>query len=50
MTNKVYVIHENEDWTNHLVKRLEQLEIPYETLYVDEGIVNLNEAPPQGIY
>ena len=50
MTNKVYVIHENNDWTRHLVQRLEQLEIPYETLYLDEGIVNLNEVPPQGIY
>lgn len=50
MTKKVYVIHENNDWTVHLTKRLEELDIPYETWHLDEGIVNLNEAPPEGIF
>ena len=27
---KVYVIHENLEWTQHLVKWLEELEVPYE--------------------
>lgn len=50
MTKKIYVIHENEDWTIHLTKRLEELNLPYETWHLDEGIVNLNEAPPEGIF
>ena len=50
MTKKVYVIHENNDWTRHLVARLEELHIPFETWHLDEGIVNLSEAPPEGIF
>jgi len=50
MTKKVYVIHENNDWTRHLVARLKELHIPFETWHLDEGIVNLSEAPPEGIF
>lgn len=50
MTKKIYVIHENDDWTIHLTKRLEELNLPYETWHLDEGIVNLNEAPPEGVF
>lgn len=50
MTKKVYVIHENNDWTRHLVARLEELQIPFEAWHLDEGIVNLSEAPPEGIF
>ncbi|WP_413366501.1 ATP-grasp domain-containing protein [Lysinibacillus sp. 3P01SB] len=50
MTKKIYVIHENDDWTSHLVKRLEELNLPFETWHLDEGIVNLNEAPPEGVF
>ena len=27
---KVYVIHENIEWTQHLVKWLEKIQVPYE--------------------
>lgn len=50
MTKKIYVIHENDDWTSHLIKRLEELNLPYETWHLDKGIVNLNEAPPEGVF
>ncbi|MFC7687765.1 RimK family alpha-L-glutamate ligase [Ureibacillus sp. GCM10028918] len=50
MSKKIYVIHENEDWTSHLIKRLEELNLPFETWHLDEGIVNLNEAPPEGVF
>ena len=50
MTKKVYVIHENNDWTRHLIARLEELQIPYEAWHLDEGIVNLSAAPPEGIF
>ncbi|KGR75403.1 ATP-grasp domain-containing protein [Ureibacillus sinduriensis] len=50
MTKKIYVIHENDDWTSHLIKRLEELNLPYETWHLDEGIVDLNEVPPEGVF
>lgn len=48
--SKIYVIHENSEWTTHLTKRLEELQLPYEEWHLDEGIVDLTEAPPEGVF
>ncbi|WP_075617177.1 ATP-grasp domain-containing protein [Paenisporosarcina indica] len=48
--SKVYIIHENSEWTVHLTNRLEELQVPYEEWHLDEGTVNLSEAPPEGIF
>ena len=48
--SKIYVIHENNEWTTHLTKRLEELQLPYEEWHLDEGIVDLTEAPPEGVF
>lgn len=50
MTKKIYVIHENEEWTTHLFKRLDELGLPYEDWFIDEGLVDLNEEPPEGVF
>lgn len=50
MTEKIYVIHENEEWTTHLFKRLDELGLPYEDWFINEGLVDLNEAPPEGVF
>lgn len=50
MSKKIYILHENDEWTIHLTKRLEELNLPYETWYLDKGIVNLSEEPPEGIF
>ena len=47
---KVYVIHENLEWTQHLVKWLEEKKIPYELWDLSKGILNLQEAPPEGVF
>ncbi|MCK6259229.1 alpha-L-glutamate ligase [Fictibacillus sp. KIGAM418] len=47
---KVYIIHENDEWTDHLTKRLNELQVPYEAWHLDQGTVNLAEAPPEGIF
>lgn len=47
---KVYIIHENSEWTVHLTNRLDELQVPYEEWHLDEGTVNLSEAPPEGIF
>lgn len=47
---KVYIIHENSEWTKHLTNRLEELQVPYEEWHLDEGLVDLTEAPPEGIF
>ncbi|TFD92837.1 RimK family alpha-L-glutamate ligase [Jeotgalibacillus sp. R-1-5s-1] len=48
--SKVYVLHENDEWTVHLTKRLEELEVPYEVWHLDQGIVDLTEEPPEGVF
>ncbi|WP_088034021.1 ATP-grasp domain-containing protein [Evansella clarkii] len=48
--SKIYVIHENDEWTDHLTKRLEELELPYELWHLDEGTVDLSSEPPEGVF
>ena len=50
MPKKIYIIHENDEWTVHLTKRLDQLNLPYECWYLDKGVVNLSEEPPKGVF
>ena len=47
---KVYVIHENSEWTDHLTRRLEELEVPYEEWHLDQGTLDLSAEPPEGIF
>lgn len=48
--SKIYVLHENNEWTDHLIKRLEELELPYEDWLLTNGTVNLAQEPPEGIF
>ena len=48
--SKIYIIHENDEWTVHLTKRLEELNLPYESWHLDQGIVDLTTAPPEGVF
>ncbi|MUK90287.1 alpha-L-glutamate ligase [Ornithinibacillus sp. L9] len=48
--SKIYVIHENNEWTEHLFKRLDELQIPYEDWLLDSGKVHLTSEPPEGIF
>ncbi|MBO2537291.1 MULTISPECIES: ATP-grasp domain-containing protein [Rummeliibacillus] len=48
--SKVYIIHENSEWTDHLTKRLDELNIPYEEWFLDQGTVDLSSVPPEGIF
>lgn len=50
MSEKIYVIHENEEWTTHLFRRFEELGLPYEDWFLNEGMIDLNEAPPKGVF
>ncbi|WP_163099666.1 ATP-grasp domain-containing protein [Peribacillus alkalitolerans] len=47
---KAYILHENKDWTRHLIKRLEELEVPYEEWHLDQGTVRLDQEPPIGVF
>lgn len=47
---KIYVIHENDEWTIHLEKRLQQLELPYELWHLAKGHFDLTSPPPEGVF
>lgn len=47
---KIYVLHENNEWTIHLQKRLDELSLPYELWHLDEGIFDLSAEPPKGVF
>ena len=50
MTTKIYIIHENDEWTTHLTKRLDELNLPYEAWHLDKGIIDLTSAPPEEVF
>jgi len=48
--SKIYVIHENNEWTAPLIEELEALQLPYEDWFIDKGVLDLSQAPPEGIF
>lgn len=47
---KVYIIHENSEWTAPLLKELKAIGIPYEDWFIDQGILDLEKTPPDGVF
>lgn len=50
MSKKIYIIHENDEWTVHLTARLDELGLPYESWHLHEGQVDLMLIPPEGVF
>lgn len=50
MGAQIHIIHENSEWTEHLIKRLEEQGLPYEDWFINEGFVDLASVPPEGIF
>lgn len=48
--SKIYVLHENDEWTDHLTERLEELNLPYELWHLDQGTLDLTSKPPEGVF
>jgi hypothetical protein len=48
--SKIYVLHENSEWTIHLQHRLDELDLPYEMWHLDQGLLDLSSEPPQGVF
>jgi len=47
---RVYVIHENDAWVEPLRKEFEARRIPFSEWFLDQGVLDLNVAPPQGVF
>lgn len=47
---KIYVIHENRDWLPPFADALDAAGLPWEEWYLDGGILDLDVAPPEGVF
>jgi hypothetical protein len=47
---KIYVIHENDEWTDPLRTELSARGLPYEDWFLDEGKLDLSKPPPEGVF
>ena len=50
MDKKIYIIHENEEWTKPLKSALTQLGTSYEDWFINEKIIDIQSLPPQGVF
>lgn len=48
--SKVYVIHENEPWVVPLRAAFNVLGTPHEEWFLDRGLLDLTQAPPEGVF
>jgi hypothetical protein len=48
--SKIYIIHENDTWTAPLLHELESLGLPYESWFLDRGLIDIDRIPPAGVF
>ena len=47
---KIYVLHENAEWVVPLEAAFREQGLPYELWFLDEGSVDLDAPPPEGVF
>ena len=47
---KVYIIHENDEWTLPLKAELKNLDVEFEDWHVEKANIDLGKNPPEGIF
>ncbi|MBS0186671.1 MAG: alpha-L-glutamate ligase [Planctomycetes bacterium] len=47
---KVYIINENPEWIAPLGRALDSLGLPWAEWYVDQGSIDLDAEPPEGVF
>ena len=47
---KIYVLHENDAWAEPLRAAFSALDLPYEEWFLSEGLLDLSESPPDGVF
>lgn len=46
----IYVLHENDEWVAPLESAFEELNLPYDFWFVNEGTLDLDATPPEGVF
>jgi len=47
---QIYVIHENQEWTDPLKTELSARGLPHEDWFLHEGKLDLSQPPPEGVF
>jgi glutathione synthase/RimK-type ligase-like ATP-grasp enzyme len=47
---KIFVVHENPDWYQPLAAAFDAAGLPHEQWLLSEGLLDLDEAPPAGVF
>tara|TARA_B100000686_G_scaffold211829_1_gene218732 strand:+ start:275 stop:1198 length:924 start_codon:yes stop_codon:yes gene_type:complete len=47
---KIYIIHENDEWTSPLEEELTKLNAPYEKWHMNLKLLDTNQYPPLGVF
>lgn len=47
---KVFIIHENEEWTKPLITALESRNIPYSNWDMSAGLLDVSQPAPEGVF
>ena len=50
MKNKIYVIHENDEWVEPLRKELQEINAPFEEWHLGKRNIDHLDKPPQGVF
>ena len=50
MKNKIYIIHENDEWIEPLRKELNDINAPFEEWHLGKRNIDYLDKPPQGIF
>ncbi len=48
--SKAFIIHENSAWIEPLKRELAALGTPHSEMFLDQGMLDLTVAPPQGVF
>jgi hypothetical protein len=48
--SQIYIIHENDAWTNPLRDELAPRGVPNEAWFIDYGQIAIDESPPKGVF
>jgi len=46
----IYIIHENQEWTEPLFQKLRDLDLPYEDWDMSHSIIDISAEPPKGVF
>jgi hypothetical protein len=48
--SKIYVLHENDAWVEPLRAAFNELRLPFEEWFLDQGVLDLAAVPPSGVF